>query len=488
MTQIGRGIMNTSNADDFEHFLKNSMITYLASGDNGAIFKAFLNPDVTTTYKYTNIYKYGKPVDVVIFKLIMINEKPISDKIYIDGFYKDIYSANINEFKNEIDIQTDIYLKSNDYLRPICPSIIYASTDMNFNLFTENSYYYGDNKTSDLIGEYNKLSKRCEHIGIIGMEFADGYTPLYRLQSSRFRNSMEYFYMSAFLLLRLAIETGYSQADFHNANIMINTDTQGYFKDIVGEPLLIDYGYAVKIPNSTLRDIITYCDRGRFTTALKFLCTVNRSDGFKMDHPVYGYFCGTKHFLTDLPFKNGRFPEEYNKEIGKYFEAFQDSIKEPTKSGLPMLPLSDESKQSLNLYSGFNTHSSKPKKFNFAAADSELNHDLTASSASSASSSSSSASSSSAAPHSPATTPPSPPPPLYPPPPPGTFTFDRCFGIGTGGKRLRHKKSKKSNKCYRKLSKKNNKHNRKHNRKYTKKINKRKSFKHNKSKKKCLKS
>ena len=50
MTQVGRGIMNTSNGKDFEHFLKNSIITYLTSGANGAIFKANLIPKTSTVY------------------------------------------------------------------------------------------------------------------------------------------------------------------------------------------------------------------------------------------------------------------------------------------------------------------------------------------------------------------------------------------------------------------------------------------------------
>jgi hypothetical protein len=200
------------------------------------------------------------------------------------------------------------------------------------------------------------------------MEFADGYIPLYRLPKN-----MEYFYMSAFLLLRLAIETGYSQADFHTANIMINTDSQGYFKNLVGDSLLIDYGYAVKIPEDILNSIERFCESGRYTTALRFLCTVDRSDGFKMDHEVYGYFCGTINFLNHS--EMNKFPEEYNKGINKYFNAFQNAIREPNSNPkLPSLPLPDNFKQ--YLYSGFNKpyskSYSKSLSYNTLAADADV--------------------------------------------------------------------------------------------------------------------
>jgi DNA (cytosine-5)-methyltransferase 1 len=203
ITQVGRGIMNTTKSKDFEHFLTNSTISYLTSGANGSIFKADLIPKTSTVYKHTNINKYGEPIDSVIFKLILIYNTPmifaeyhtpIVEDIFVNGSPKPIESATVNEFENEINIQTDIYLKSNDYLRPICPSIIYASVDTNFELFTKIN---DDKITSDVIDEYKNLRLRGNvHIGIIGMEFADGYIPLYRLPKN-----MEYFYMSAFLLI-----------------------------------------------------------------------------------------------------------------------------------------------------------------------------------------------------------------------------------------------------------------------------------------------
>jgi hypothetical protein len=60
--------------------------------------------------------------------------------------------------------------------------------------------------------------------------------------------------MAKYELIQLALK-GYSQADFHMANILINTNYENYFDGINGKASIIDYGYALQIPNEKLEII-----------------------------------------------------------------------------------------------------------------------------------------------------------------------------------------------------------------------------------------
>ena len=197
--------------------------------------------------------------------------------------------------------------------------------------------------------------KTFYNIGVIGMEFADGYQLLHSLKRDYFFNM--YKDMSLYILLRLAIDTGYTHGDFHPGNIFINTTSTNYFEGVRGKPLLIDFGQAQKIPPDIMKFMKEQYKRGNYTEALKRLCDIDRPDKIIMTHhpSFYGFACGTYNYKTDEDISD--FPRNTNTEIGYLIEKREEEINnivelfnnkhdlEPTK--YPLLPLSNAIKKSM---------------------------------------------------------------------------------------------------------------------------------------------
>jgi RIO-like serine/threonine protein kinase len=98
--------------------------------------------------------------------------------------------------------------------------------------------------------------------------------------------------MSLYLLIKLAIDTGYTHGDFHQGNIMINKSYKKYFKDINGSPLIIDFGYAKKINDEDLILIKEYFIEKNYDKILRMLCTIGRSNNLNMIHSEYSKYYG----------------------------------------------------------------------------------------------------------------------------------------------------------------------------------------------------
>jgi hypothetical protein len=353
----------------FKLFLINSKIKYLSKGSFGTTFIATLNDPFipNSPYKSTDAETYGQPVPTIIIKLAML-ETP-DDK---------------TAFNNEINIQKEIYSKTMEYLEPICPAIVYSNIykrrEKTSILNQIKSSMYDRRSISDLVEfidyEYG--------VGIIAMEFAYGYHTLHSLQYDP--NYKLYKEMIMFLLLELALKTGYSHADFHGGNLMINASSTTYFKktnptepSIIGKPLLIDFGMTNKIPSKILNTMKEHCVKEEYTKALHYLCDVDRMDGLSMtEYPsYYGWVCGSvdpnmnmdqieeeidkrvknKEGTRDQVFKkmadisNMRFAPDTNEKIKLLFKqrenAIQDLVKtfNPTHIGGPQLPLTEKGKE-----------------------------------------------------------------------------------------------------------------------------------------------
>jgi hypothetical protein len=300
----GRGIMRInpliSDKVSFNIFLSNSQVKMMTSGANGIIFKLTINNIENSTYVSTNADTYGLKVNTLLLKLIFIKkEKDDDDHVNINmGATKlEINLATTTECYEEINIQKCIYSKTNDYLEPICPAIVFDEllvNEVSKEQFLNNILNYAsESDTQDLI--VNIRAKISDfNICIFAMEFADGYNIL--------QTNDPYIYkeMSMFLLLELALKTGYLHGDIHRGNIMINKTSESYFKQssiypIIGKPLLIDFGYAVKIPQPIKRLIQELCDIEEYTKALNTLCKIPRKDGTLVSkYPAYyGWACGS---------------------------------------------------------------------------------------------------------------------------------------------------------------------------------------------------
>ena len=306
--------------DAFNYFLDNSKFTYLSQGSNGITFILTLSKDdlPKSPYISTDAKTYGNPVRELILKVVLISETKPNTEINLN--YADVsfnlYLSSENDFKEEIEVQKEVYLKTMNYLEPICPAIVYSNVYNSKNrhkllnklLKSESNKRFFDNyanqetqrKIQALSSYALPLEDKYDSIGVIGMEYAGGYQVMGDLETSK--KFKVYKEMALYLLLILALKTGYSHADFHYGNIMINPNDGDYFLQtddkepkIIGKPLLLDFGLAVKIPSVELTKIEDYCRKQMYTNALRILCTIRRKDNYDVTKRLfmYGWVCGT---------------------------------------------------------------------------------------------------------------------------------------------------------------------------------------------------
>jgi hypothetical protein len=257
-----------------------------------------INDIENSTYISTNVDTYGSKISTLLLKLIFIknddDDDDDHDQVYINigATSLKINLATTAESYEEINIQKCIYSKTNDYLEPICPAIVFDEllvSEAKQHFLSNILNYASTRDTHNLIVDI--MAKMSDfNICIFAMEFADDYEIL--------QNNDPYIYkeMSMFLLLELALKTGYSHADFHIGNIMINKTSESYFNhSIIGKPLLIDFGFSVKISQPMKRLIQDLCNMDKYTKALNILCKIPRKDGTRVtQYPShYGWACGS---------------------------------------------------------------------------------------------------------------------------------------------------------------------------------------------------
>ena len=276
----------------FNDFIKNIVrIDYIGDGANGIIYKLTVLSSYDSGYTYIDPNYYGKTVRELALKICILSKKEIPG------------------FKNEVNIQTSIFKKSIRYLQPLCPAMLFSK------LLTEKEHTILLKKLLSINPDVNNhklphldtelditkdlLTNTKYTVGIIAMEYENGYRRLYDFINNKGISvsrdiKIKYINYGLYILLELALETGYSQADFHTANIMIHP-TMDYFGTKSGRPLILDFGYARKIPESTMRKIRELVNKKEYISALKWLCSVKRSDNSNISIPpwsaYYGWVC-----------------------------------------------------------------------------------------------------------------------------------------------------------------------------------------------------
>jgi hypothetical protein len=299
-TQSG-GIMLKMPAEEaFYKFISNSSVSLLTDQSSfGIILKLSINtPNIESPYLKFSAKHYNEPVDCILIKLVALrnetNNKFKGNEWDINGLIKQLDTEE--NFMKEVNIQTDVYFKTMEYLEPLCPATIYANVfkdkekTINFlDILIENTESTSLNDILKII----KLDILDEFIwlGVFGMEIDNNYVSLHEFQTRVInpndKEDLNYYtwteQMAKLQVLNLAIKTGYSQNDFHHGNFLIHQTYRDMYDKLDGKVLIIDFGLASKLSPAHITEIKKYYSKNKFTEALKIFKNLKRSDGVVID-------------------------------------------------------------------------------------------------------------------------------------------------------------------------------------------------------------
>jgi hypothetical protein len=358
----GTGILLNDTSDvAFDFFMKNSSFELKSYGSNGITILVTLRTGLESPYKSMDSNNYGSQINSIIIKLII--NSVILSIIEIDDD-SELTSTLLNNVVNESNIQTDIALKTSNYLEPICPSPIYFSENISVELLTiiRNNIVDSDSYYETLLTEcINKMIQFLGHlditkgISVIGMEMAKDCKSLSSLDDESPQDLKNlYFYMAAYIIIKLAIDTGYTHGDYHAENIMINTTKQNYFYGLTGAPLLIDFGYATKIQPDKMNIIKDKYKNKDYVGILEEISTIPRRDGKDLRRDDWREFYGYlyKEFNPDANNQIDRLCMLREEAIQNTVTRFEElHASDPTK---PLLPLPKKMRD--KMYEGLIIH------------------------------------------------------------------------------------------------------------------------------------
>ena len=363
------------NAEEaFLYFINNSTFDFYLGGSNGVTIIAKLNNNVKSCYKYINCYNFNENANKLLLKIVLIknnkykkddkkddnkNNGESDDGIDDEGGdgdgdnddssnifkfdntanSKELDLASKEEFIHEVNTQVDIYLKSMKYLQPICPPICYAKI-YEYNLENKLFFYKILKNNLNLLKIYIRYGYDFDSIGLIAMEYAEDFHQLFYLIKHKYYNI--YKNMSRYLLLRLAVETGYNHLDFHKYNILVNKNNNQYFNNLHGYPLLIDFSWTQKIPIDTLNIIKEKYNNKQYVEILEILYKMKRLDNINLEeHDVFDWL--TKNIIFNNDTINN-----VNQEINNLIEFRNIAIENLKKKSL-LIPLNDNINQHMFL-------------------------------------------------------------------------------------------------------------------------------------------
>jgi hypothetical protein len=275
MKKGGSGIYsNREHKDAFDFFVENSTFEYLNKGSNGLTIVGNLNEGIVSPYQHLSDDKFQTPVNKLLIKLVAINVTE-NIKIYIDrynGLY--IRTCISSSFEKDANSQINLYKNTSDYFSPLCPAIVYYDVYNGTakNDFIDSLEFENENRKDKRIIQTLKdsLTEEDCKLGIIGIEFAEGYVTMYdeirkwkyikeksSASNKESNKIIKFLWVNcAYVILEMALKTGYSHGDFHISNIMVLHDKDNFFVN----PLLIDFGLVHKIDRSIMEQIRHHVD------------------------------------------------------------------------------------------------------------------------------------------------------------------------------------------------------------------------------------
>jgi hypothetical protein len=376
--------------ESYMNFIKNCQsFRYLSRGSHGFAIIAIANSDYVSSYHNMKPYNFNKPVTELLLKFSLLYDETAGQRsadIYLtdDITNEDkIRTCSIANFENEINIQTDIFLKSINYLQPICPAIVYSSHAYYSRSLIDRLFHHmeekGDSDTKEVVafikskfGEPS-LSNSFTRVGLIAMEFANHYVVLFKFIS---KPSLETaMVMLMYLLIRLALETGYVHGDHHSGNLLVNPYSNDYFAGISGAPLMIDFGYSKKIPSEYMTIIKRKFQESNMIDILRIIFELGRSDSLSMHlhKNFYGWMAGYWDFRKNketsdfLPYVNPTLIDLFARREYAITQTVQyfDWLHSKDPDEYPLLPLSNAAKNKMfegMIYGGSKKRHNKTRK------------------------------------------------------------------------------------------------------------------------------
>jgi hypothetical protein len=319
--------------EDLDIFLQECRISYLSSGAFGVVFLV-----ESDTSPYVSI-KDDRHVNRMIIKLCGISNHTFPLTATIGGKLYTVKTVTKKSFEREIEIQTELFFRTCDYLDPICPCIIHTevkSADFDTinrrRLAPRLSHLLS--KTEPDTAEYILLdfflqqitTGRLSSYGLICMEYADGFEPLYRLKKTESKETIAQLESIARQkLIEMTLKTQYTHSDFHHGNILCKLGLKS-------QVTLIDFGLCNRLNHDQWITLKQEWDSHSYYDALESIFYPLRYDSYdlrnNMDH--YGWLLGTDQIEID---EDDEFEEIYvaEEDVMKITSDLEQLIEEQDK-------------------------------------------------------------------------------------------------------------------------------------------------------------
>jgi hypothetical protein len=285
--------------EDLDIFLQNCKISYLSSGAYGIVFLV-----ESDTSPYVSV-RDDRPINKMIIKLCAINNHGTHS---IGSAKYTVKTVSEKSFEREIEIQTEVFFRTCDYLDPICPCIIHSEVKgADFDPVKRQRFAP---RLSHLLSKTQQDS--VEHIllklfvdqittgrlfeyGLICMEYADGFNTLYRLKQTESKETIEKLESIARQkLIEMSFKTQYTHSDFHHGNILCKLGVKP-------QVLLIDFGLCNRLNDEQWKTLKEEWYSHRYYDALESIFYPLRYDTYDLRNRMdqYGWLLGTDEIEYD---------------------------------------------------------------------------------------------------------------------------------------------------------------------------------------------
>jgi hypothetical protein len=323
--------MNEKTA--FDTFIANSNITILpVRTGSGFLFVSTLKTDAPSVYKNIRKSLFSEKVDKIIVKLVAVSPDHHGRKKTWTSSIGEKDIEKRSGFMNECNIQREVFERTKEPNNdPICPAILYSSVMENSYEATEllqkmaAAVSHENTHTSNILNEIQHAitNQTIPLLGVLVMEMADGYKSLTEMYSQTdvvpYDTLVRLENMARLRILQMAAYTGYSIQDFNTGNILCNPNATGYYKNIPGHVIIIDFGNAEKLADDKLSAIRGFMDSGNYVAALTVFKDLVRQDGARLDYfAIHGWLYYRFDKKTGKRGVGKRLGEPSTAQIAKY--------------------------------------------------------------------------------------------------------------------------------------------------------------------------